>query len=247
MPETVSGCRSDVRSCSPEDRAIVEAASRDNVAHAGKPLPVHVTPNGPTRREVKQARATASAEAVELVRRFGQEIRAERFEQRPAERLVGILVERFGGLPGRVYGGVKMATIAHRLIVEQARETAVALDEAARRDGMNLFVLDVISSGLDRGYVASQRTERAASSAIAKGIGDRLAALPAPEFLSVLEGLKRSARDGVAAALEHGLRGLLNDPQLYRRYEAETAFRLGADSVGAGAPTNNRNRGVRSR
>ncbi len=239
MPERVSGCRWDVRSCSAEDRAIFEAASRDNVARAGKPLPVHVTPNGPTRREVKGARATASAEAVELVRRFGNEIREQRIEQGPTERLVSRLVERLGGLPGRVYGGVKMVTVAHRLIVEQARETAIALDEAARRDGMNLFVLNVIGDGLDRGYVASQRAERAASSAIAKGIADRLAALPAAEFLSVLEGLKRSARDGVEAAQKHGLQALLNDPRLHKRYEAETAFRLGADSVGAGAPTDN--------
>jgi hypothetical protein len=225
-------CRDEIRYCSPEDQEIHAAASRDNVRRGGKNVPASVTPNGPTRSEVKRE-GTATAEAEALGRRAAQDKR-----DNTTERLLEKGVEKLTGLAGKIYSGVKQVTEAHKLITDHAKELGKKLDEAARRDGMNLAVLSIVGSKLPPGYVKETTAGLSGSEQIAKGIHDALTGLPPAKLTQVMRSLVSSANDGVDAARSKNLnsradlaKAMASDPAFAKRYESESAFRHGVDSM----------------
>jgi hypothetical protein len=230
-------CRDEIRYCSPEDQEIHAAASRDNVRRGGKNVPASVTPNGPTRSEVKRE-GTATAEAEALGRRAAQDKRDSFVRGNTTERLLEKGVVKLTGLAGKIYSGVKQVTEAHKLITDHAKELGKKLDEAARRDGMNLAVLSIVGSKLAPGYVKETTAGLSGSEQIAKGIHNALTGLPPAKLNQVMRSLVSSASDGVDAARSKNLnsradlaKAMASDPAFAKRVESESAFRHGVDSM----------------
>ncbi len=243
MTRPLSGCANNIDLCSPNDQLIHDALSRNNEAHGGKAASKGVTPNGPTRLEVKKQEDGATSGVKSLVKHVAAHGDKRPLDEKIADKLLQKAVSEAlkavgAGTVSTVYKGVKKTTDVHIAATGWARDLGTKLDAALQRDAMNVSIAQLVHSKLSPGYVAQALKARPGAADLARGIYQQIERMPPERGLALVKSLQQSAADGVATARvrligsEGDLRAELDrDPAFAQRYETETAFRHGVRSA----------------
>jgi hypothetical protein len=240
MTRPVQSCAQNIDHCSDADRTIHGVLSDNLRERGGTGAAKSVTLHGDTRLAVKQREDGAVAGGKRFATKVGEHIRDNKYKEEPTAQFIEKMVEKFGGMPGKVLSGVKNVSEFHKLAVDWARETGKNQDQALQRDAMNLLVINLIQQELPRAYVASARAAHAPEQtrALYAGVARKFGNLPTARLASVNRELLSSVKAGIAAAqsanldtperLEHERN---TNRDFAQRYDRETAFRHGVQSV----------------
>jgi hypothetical protein len=240
MTRPVQSCAQNIDFCSNADREIHAALSENQRAHGGTGAAKSVTPNRETRLEVKQREDGAVAGGQRFAGKVREHIYENKYKEQPTLQFIEKMVEKFGGLPGKVLSGVKNVSEFHKLAVDWARETGKNQEAALQSDAMNLLVIDLVQQELPDAYVASARAERspAQTRELYQGLIRQFGNLPTERLQSVNRELLTSVKAGIAAAKSAGIdtperveQERKTNPEFAHRYDRETAFRHGVQSV----------------
>ena len=161
MTRPVQSCAKNIDYCSNADREIHGALSENQRKHGGTGAAKTVTPNRETRLAVKQREDGAVAGGERFAGKLRDHIYENKYKEEPTAQFIEKMVEKFGGLAGKVLSGVKNVSEFHKLAVDWARETGKNQEAALQSDAMNLLVINLIQQELPKAYASSARAERA--------------------------------------------------------------------------------------